>query len=62
MLHRIDWSITSAFRRAESSSYSGVQQSKDTEQMHPYDKGTATVRKFGNYMPTKLHGVLSRKN
>jgi len=48
MLHRIDWSIISAFRRAEGSSYSGVKQSKNTEQMHPYDKGTATVRNFDN--------------
>jgi hypothetical protein len=53
MLNRIDWSIISAFRRAEGSSQSGVKQSKNTEQTHPYDKGTATVRKFGNYINYK---------
>ena len=61
MLHRFDWSIISAFRMTEGSSYSGVKQSKNTEHMHPYDRGNATVRKFGNCIPTRLHGILSQE-
>jgi len=62
MLHRIDWSRILAFRRTEGSSYSGVKKSKNTaELMRPYDRGTATVRKFDNYIRTRLHGVLSQK-
>ena len=61
MLHRIDWSRISGFRRTEGSSYSGVKKFKNTEQIHPYDRGTATLRKFDNYIRTRLHGVLSQK-
>ena len=61
MLHRIDWSIISAFQRTEVSSHSGVKQSNNTEQMHHFDKGTATVREFANYKPTRHNGVLSQK-